>query len=687
VPTNDAEYQRQYMRSYRYRGQLKGTVYARNLEQRFVGCDGEGTTLENGYHAYFMLTIGEQTIYPVGDAIRLTSWECLDFITSLDPRNIYVGYFFDYDVAKILEDLPFLKLQRLVNRSMRTGLDGRLFPVDYGDFQLDYLPHKEFKVRRRLSYEDGESVWSPWIEINDVGSFFQCTFVKAIEDWTIGSEENRADIRQGKEGRATFRIDDTDEISRYNALEIDLLETLMGRFRDACMDAGYVPRKWQGPGLLAEAMLRAHGVRRSKDTQLLQNDTYSGLLRFATNAYYGGRTEVAAIGPVNRPVFQHDINAAYPHAMRVVPCLEHGIWRRYEGVCDESFDTPTGKKGESFALQHGSFTLGSDSIRPVWYGLPVRTSTGTIVFPERGSGWYWSFEIGSAVHQSFQSTEGWIYTRTCQCTPLAFVEQIYAERERIGKNGPGIVLKLGSNSIYGKTVQSIGQPTYANPIWGSFLTAFPRMMLQQFQHSSPLCKEGKCGWDIMVATDSVTTTSNRKDYPESRDLGGWSREVHPKGIFIVQPGVYFGTSGKPSKTRGVPRTVVDKYEAVFRDAFDTMVDTGEMQDGDVTVPQTVFVGIRYAVHRRDMKLLGQWIEFGELGKRGKVISFDWTSKRAPYPVLAPNETRTYLQTFPYEGSPAIHTLPYAKDIGGLRAREESRMAFELQPDWAGVTYE
>lgn len=192
----------------------------------------------------------------------------------------------------------------------------------------------------------------------------------------------------------------------------------------------------------------------------------------------------------------------------------------------------------------------------------------------------------------------------------------------------------------------------------------------------------------MVATDSVATLTDRsEDYPDSEELGGWSREYHPAGIFIVQPGVYFGSSGKPSKTRGVPRTVVDAYEHVFRDAFETMVQTGEMADGDVTVPQKTFVGIKYAVHRRNLKLLGQWIEFGEEGKHGKVISFDWTSKRALTPALGPTADRGYIQTFPYTGAIGIETLPYSKDIGGLKARELARLPFDDQPDWAGVTYD
>ncbi len=687
--TKRTDYFREYMQRYRADGRDKSRRAHAQKHRPFVGCDGEGWNLPNGYHAYFMLRIGDQTLKTKGSAVRLSTQDCLSFIADQNPDNIYVGYFFDYDVTKILEDLPWDKLDRLLNRAKRMSAFGKLFPVDWRGFQIEYLPRKEFKVRRLLSQVEDQSTWSKWVVINDVGSFFQMPFLNAIRNWDVGTVDDHRNIEVGKSGRASFSLQDIDEISAYNSLEIRLLETLMERFRGACVDAGYIPRKWQGPGVLAEAMFKAHKVPESKNISLLKD--CPELVRFATNAYYGGRTEVAVVGPVEKPTYQYDINSAYPYAMQFVPCLLHGQWEHFtEFDTGWRYDRPTGRKGETFALMYGSFRHRGGP-HTMWYGLPVRTAQGTIVYPESGSGWYWSFEIQSAIHQTFEPEEAWVYTRQCNCEPLGFVRDVYATRQRIGKDGPGIVLKLGMNSLYGKTVQSIGEPKYANPIWGSFITAFPRMQIQDFIHSSPDCRARHCGYDIlMVATDSVATLRNRteREYEDSKRLGGWSQEIHPLGIFVVQPGVYFGSSGKPSKTRGVPRTVVDAYEEVFQDAFDTMVASGEMSDGDVSVPQKIFCGIRYALHRRNVRLLGQWIEFGEEGKSGKVISFDWTSKRAPDPALAPHPpSRTWIQTFPYSGDTGIVSVPYSKDIGGLRAREDARLAFSDQPDWAGIDYD
>lgn len=606
---------------------------------------------------------------------RLTTTECLRFIADLDPNYIYVGYFFDYDVTKILEDLPFEKLKRLMDRGSRTRRDGRgTFPVSYGPYEIDYLPRKEFKVRR---------AGGAWRVINDVGPFFQTRFVKALESWGVGTEAELEIVRSGKDMRGNFSMEDMEMLREYNGMEIRLLEQLMEKFRDACDDVGLQPSKWQGPGQLAKALMQKNAVPRSKDVPMLNDPEFLELMEFGKNAYYGGRPELMAIGPVNRPVAQWDINSAYPAAMMDVPCLLHGGWTREEYVGG----MPAEKVDADYALIFGTFTR-----KPVpgdgytlWNGLPYRKNDGTICYPGNGTGWYWNFEIAASIHQNFTAREAWVYRRSCDCRPLGWIDGVYQQRLALGKDGPGIVLKLAINSVYGISVQSIGRPEYANPVWGSFITAHCRTKIQTFIHSSPLCRMGQCGKDIlMVATDSVATWSQRKDVEESKRLGGWSVEHHPKGMFLIQPGLYFGSSGKAAKTRGVPLAAITEKEQEFRDSFDRMVASRDLEEGDVSVPQRMFVGIRLAIQRRNTKLLGQWIGFGENDDKGKTVRFDWTTKRMPYPVLEPNGTRSYVETFPIVGSAEDVTTPYSKDIGGLKARESERVQLEAMPDWEPV---
>lgn len=681
-----AERRREYQAAYRAAGREKSRVAGQNRIQEFRGFDGEGGTADDSdYHAYFLLTAGESSIFPSAGNIRLSTRECLSFLADLPRDSTNVVYFGDYDVTKMLEDISFDKLNRLMNRSLRARKDYGTWPLDWEDFELDYLPRKEFKVRRKGTEH--------WTVINDVGSFFQCRFVEALEKWDIGTPEERALIGAGKERRNNFTWKDIDEILPYNQLEIRLLEQLMVRFRAACIDVGIVPAKWQGPGQLAEALFKKYSVPPSKDVPILRDPAYAGLMDFGRKAFYGGRPELSVVGPVTEPCFQWDINSAYPHAMEYVPCLEHGRWihetERFDGV-PLTLGIDDVKERGSVALCFGSFAPVADddgSKPPLFYGFPFRSESGTITYPAYGRGWYWSFEAAESIHQTFDVEEAWIYVRDCECSPLAFTRDIYVERNRIGKDGPGIVLKLALNSLYGKTAQSVGYPKYSNPIWASFITAFCRAMIQRFIHSSEWCRErGWCGRDVqMIATDSVCTTTRRTDITPSKALGGWSVETHSEGIFFVQPGVYFGSSGKPAKTRGVPRDAMETMRPDFESAFAAMVSTRDFRDGDVRVPQRMFVGIRYALHRRNTKLLGQWIEFTDpdTGKSGKKISFEWLSKRSAYPVLSPVPgIQPYILTFPHDGDASVCTVPYSKDIGGIQAAETVRLLFEAQPDWA-----
>src|SRR5579871_733116 len=222
-------------------------------EREFRGVDGEGGNVEEPgtlfgtRHQYLSLRAGPDLLET---GSPLTWLECLQFLSGLDPNYIYVSYFFDYDVTMIIRTLPEERARRLLYPVMREiGKDGGALPVDVGDFQIDYLPHKEFRVRRRGAHK--------WVIISDTGQFFQGTFLNTLKKWGVGTPEELAMIEKGKSMRAVF-AEMTDETRAYNALECVLLEELMTHFRVVCQETGYVPRKWQGPGYLASAMLDKH---------------------------------------------------------------------------------------------------------------------------------------------------------------------------------------------------------------------------------------------------------------------------------------------------------------------------------------------------------------------------------------------------------------------------------------------
>jgi hypothetical protein len=613
-------YERERKRAYRAR--TGGTTRA--ALKPFCGIDGEGGNI-NGRHEYLLLRAGDHVLET---GSPLTWQECLGFIAGLPKDVCYVGYFFDYDVTMMLRGCREERIRRLLDRAARTpAVGGSPFAVEIDGFFVDYMPRKEFRVRLG---KDG-----PYTVISDVGPFFQCAFLKSLTAWNIGTPAQREDIAAGKLGRADF-AELTDETRRYNGLEIDLLEQLMEAFRAVCVETGYVPAKWQGPGYMAASMFRAHGIPTRKRLAVSAN---TELMADANAAYYGGRFEVTRSGPVAGPIFQYDICSAYPAALTELPCLEHSEWTRN--------DKPT---DDGLYLAYGSFECTSDAHL---YAFPVRRDNGSIYYPAQGRGYYWSTEIGAARHQRLNTEYIWQCTRRCDCSPFGWVPGVYADRLRLGKTARGLVLKLGLNSLYGKTAQSIGSATYGSPIWAGLITSITRAKLLDLICTSAAHDLGQCGQDVlMLATDGVFTTAPRTPTIGTQ-LGEWEEDIH-SDIFLIQPGLYFTAGNSHPKTRGLPQSKVIESAELFRASYETRTP----------VPVTLhsFVGLRQAVHRnRFADLAGTWQDIS------KDITWDLSSKRDA-------------DGRPYPGSMDTETVPYSKDIG--RWRDMERLDLADQPDWA-----
>lgn len=623
--------------------------------QRFCGIDGEGGNIADPdalwgeVHRYLLLRAGDQVVEnPEG----LSFQECAEFLCNLPRKRIYSAYFFDYDVTMILRGIPEERAKRLMDRGARQKDGGfNPLPVDYAGYQFDYMPHKEFRIRREDQKE--------WLIISDAGQFFQSSFLRTLEKWQIGTQEERDFIAKGKSMRGDFHMMD-EEIKAYNALEILLHEQLMETFRSVCVDTGYVPRKWQGPGYLASAMLEHHGVPRRKDIPIMQNFDFRYL---ANEAYYGGRFETTAAGPISGPVYQYDINSAYPSILRTLPCLIHGSWRRIRNMPDRGH------------LWFGQVYFHHDAGR-LLCNLPVRSKNGNISYPREGNGVYWSTELEAAqeagTHVTF--TTGWIYEPHCDCRWFDFIDEYYAMRVALGKTNKGYVLKLAGNSLYGKIAQSIGYAPYANPVWAGLITAGCRAMLID-------AYKNNMNDVYMLATDGIFCAAEL-DVPVSTELGEWERTVHDDGIFIVQPGIYYLPHGDV-KTRGVERGRINNQREAFESAWQRFLDS-HGEDHTVSVAVSNFITIKQALSRRKWRLAGTW------ENTTRDISFDWSSKRQRS--LALRDERGTLRTLPHDGDRKLMSTGYDRVIGGhakpsnLFQRfndpgllEKERM--EEQPDW------
>jgi hypothetical protein len=669
----------------------------------FAGVDGEGATVD-GFHRYALLRAGEHVLIEEKQSLPAfrrnvrglgLSWQqILDWLCHL-PRDLeYVAFAFDYDATMILRSYPHWKaIKKLVTTGFAYFLDG-----DVG-WQIWYRPRMEFKVNPIRRCEKNPAGWCSanlsrnkndrcecnrpsdesrggLFRVSDTIKLFQSTFLKVVDDWEAGTPDIRAIIQSGKDRREVVEFLDRterEEVTEYNRMECILLADIMTQFRDAWLATGLPqPSNWQSPGSLAIAAFRKFKVPTRKEIDAL-GIVPEAVWEMATAAMYGGWFEVSLFGPVPGlygPAFdltsmgyrseftslvtEYDLTSAYPYSATRLPCLRHSVWEHREPGPDE------------YALQavHATYRrpviadilpyepdVHKDPAYPVFMGLPHRDDHHRVSRPLETVGVYWNFEVEQARHQDIKILDSWTWVKVCDCETFGFIPELFQLRKQLGSK-KGKPVKLAINSMYGKLAQRIGDnPPYVNLIAASFITAWTRATIMRTIHESS-CEQGlRCGSNVvMIATDAVFFAGDPElPYSKKGDaqLGDWTREEFPDGLFIVQGGVYWppGATEAMSKTRGIPVSILHEHIRDFEDAYKRLI-TGRVKedgsfewnlnDGVVTVQyrrspsgQRVgakrFVGLREAVHRGAQSQLGRFVPFT------RDLGFDWTSKRVPYP--------------------------------------------------------
>lgn len=647
----------------RQRYSSRATVAAR---KPFVGVDGEGATLGK-LHRYVLLRIGADVLM---DDAGLGWQDCLEFISSRDPDFTYVSFAFDYDVTMILRQAGWGRNQELVKKGM----------CWYGEYLVEYRPHAKLRVTKMAKGEDER--WHPvrhGITIHDTFKLFQTAFMNVINTWEALTPESRAVIADGKVRRVECDHLD-DEMIRYNHLECDALVDVMTKVKAACDDAKLRPTCWEGPGYLATALLRRNRVPRRDDYIA----SWPELVQYAGRAsMYGGRFEPVWIGPVGVAT-EIDINSAYPAAMLDMPCVTHAHWTR-----DRTPTVSTGYAAPRLLKVH--VTPDFQKPRPSLFGLPYRTRQGRVVWPGEVRGWYWEFEVAQALHQKVEVLDGWRWTSDCDCPPIfEYNRELYEYRKTLPAL-QGWPFKLALNSQYGKLAQTVGHPVYSNHVLSSFITAHCRARIMEVIHHVEQCRSRpniRCGTEVVaIATDAVFF-KGRPDFgglPMGEALGAYS-ELQLTEFFHVASGIYFSAE-EPPKTRGVPRALVRAHEAEIKEAYRSMIAGKDLNLGVARLPYTRFVGLREAVARGHPGQLGSFVRLG--GERGRAISYDWSSKRAPglpYRDQPNDDPNLPVLTVPYvKHYQGIDTTPYGKVVPGCYDQTPESETYNDTPDWISPT--
>lgn len=523
----------------------------------FIAIDGEGIT-RRGEHIYTLLTAS------TGDYIEswiggLSSKRCFDFLLQFHGRGILIGFFTSYDVNMMLRDLPLWHLEELWNFG-ETKWEG---------YEIRWMQGKMLIV----TYQGKRITWY------DAASFFQKSFIKALQDWGFSVD---SEIIEGKAERSTFTAKAKNAIRYYNLRECELLVDLMERVRAVSIQCGILPKSWHGAGALANAGLAKYGVQKYNSDCLELRPKF-------LQAYYGGRSQVLLQGEFDN-AWSHDINSAYPYALAMLP-NSHGEWR-------------TNKKAlEPFALYEVKFDI------PKRYAItpfPVRFKE-KIYYPHKGHTFVWGPEFLAAMEhyaKYLKVINCWQFIPENDYLPFNFIHDLYEKRKHFvaQKNDAQIILKLFLNSCYGKVAQSIGykkqRPPYQNYFWAGWTTSKTRAMIFENAMRNPDAI-------ISFATDGILSRDKLCDHSPEKILGNWEvKQI--KNLFVVQPGVYtyegIDTSEATIRSRGFRKSSVDYNE--LRKLWRTDGSLGRYE-----YTETRFIGLGKALQSNPkLKNWRQWIE-------------------------------------------------------------------------------
>lgn len=454
---------------------------------------------------------------------RLSTYEILKWIADLPPRYAYTAFYFSYDVEMWLRDLTHKERDKLQSQGM----------LHWKGFFIRYIPGKAFRIIRDIvsdSTPKGKTRKAKrnrerrWVKIWDMYGFFQMSFMRALEEWKLGSMEELAIIKAGKESRDDFSQVD-ERVREYARNEASLGLTLAQRVRDECKKLHLSLSGMHGAGAIADALYRDNGVGSYGES--LQPPPHEIILL----SYFGGRFDINSLGFVGTAI-EYDINSAYPEQIRDLPCLAHSRWestREYQE--------------DDYSLWYVRWNLDASEL---WSPFPYRTDKDTIQYPRNGAGWYYGCEVRAARKLSPHVQVLGGYQHVCECNhkPFSWIADIYAKRQELKQAGDLAekILKLGMNSGYGKLAESrTNRPYYQNLLWAGMITAMTRGKLMEVVAQDPSAV-------VILATDAVYSTRPLDVPISSNELGLWE-EKHLEDLFILKNGLYHSTSvdsrGKP----------------------------------------------------------------------------------------------------------------------------------------------
>lgn len=552
--------------------------------QVYVGVDGEGQDEPHkgpgrGKHKYVFLGAavkgGSRWSVENYGPNGLSTRQCLNFFLKIHKSNHRVRFYsfaFNYDLTMILKDLPNETLYKLFRPELRQRLGKEAIkgpkPVFWDKYMLN-LQGSKFTLNLKGKEAHGRNV-----VIWDIFKFYGKKFTESLKDWKVGSPELIKRMTHMKDQRGEFDKLGKKAVQDYCYEECECMSELAEKLVAAHEAADLKLTSFYGAGSSASAMLKKMDIQ----SMIRSGPTDMDLATYC--AFAGGRFENQWLGTAKGPIYNYDIASAYPYQLCFLPCLLHAKWV----FTRERKDLMKGKTAlVRYVLRK------NDRVRS-WGPFPFRDPTGRICFPaSSGGGWVWRDEYiqGEKHFPNVSMHSAWVLKSNCNCgSPFRDIPHYYRERVRIGKEGAGIVLKLGMNSSYGKLAQSVGKGLFKSWIWAGMITSGCRAQILEIMG---MHKDRRNL--LMIATDGIYTREKLhsdvdgkwiarvkpKDtdtWTTGKPLGAWEIGTPYESVFCARPGIYFPSNPTEKeidsiRARGIGKSAVLRHWKKLVDSYET----------------------------------------------------------------------------------------------------------------------
>ena len=542
-------------------------------KRKIIAIDSE--TDQDGRILLLLASDAEGHARYLHDPDGLSLDQCIEFLFN-QSGNLCIGYVFEYDTVQMLKHLPAEHLDQL----RHTGR------VIWKRWRIRHIPRKRLSVTDRISGRS-TTVW-------DVAGWTQCSFVRLIEDWQIGTTAERQYVAEMKARRQDWSSTSTADLVRYTTLECQLLAQWFARLLTLHQSVGLSLRSYCGGGSTAAAFLRRHGWRPPEVPPEVQ--------QIAEQAFFGGRAEISRIGEISGTIYGYDIQSAYPAQIAALPEIANARWHRTDRWIDGAWGFYSVRWHQPEHSAWGLFPMRGAR-------LPFGRRSVSLLYPICGTGWYHSLEVAAALEvapESIEVLEGIVIDPAGR--PFEWIAKAAAERlqHKAAGRAEATVLKYALNSCYGKLAQHTGSHPYQCLTYAAAITAGTRArLLRACYHASHDV--------LLLATDGILST-RPLDLPISPKLGDWEATTY-QGAFLIQSGVYW--VGDKMRSRGIDARSLDLESARAEWRRNRL-------RGELTVTVRRVLSYRIACARGKPHLAGQW----ETHERS--IRFDPAPRRRPW---------------------------------------------------------